>query len=152
DIIGPDRDIPAPDMGTGQQEMAWIADEYSKIKGEWRPAAVTGKPLAMGGSLGRVEATGRGVMVSTRCALAKMGLKPNECTCVVQGFGNVGSVSAQLISMLGVKIVGISDISGGYYNANGFNIDEVVRYVQANKSLEGYKEGKRVSNEQLLEQ
>ena len=108
DIFGPDKDIPAPDMNTGQQEMAWIVDEYSKIKGQYTPAVITGKPISMGGSLGRVEATGRGVMVCTRTALAKMGLKPEECTCVVQGFGNVGSISAKLIEMLGVKIVGIS--------------------------------------------
>ena len=151
DIIGPDKDIPAPDMGTGQQEMAWIVDEYSKIKGQFSPAVITGKPLTMGGSLGRVEATGRGVMVSTRTALAKLGLRPDQCTCVVQGFGNVGSISAQLISMLGVKITGISDVSGGYYNAEGFDIDEAMEYAKSHKSLEGYGKGTRVSNEDLLE-
>jgi glutamate dehydrogenase/leucine dehydrogenase len=151
DVIGPDQDIPAPDMGTGQQEMAWIVDEYSKIKGQWSPAVITGKPLTMGGSLGRVEATGRGVMVSARTALAKMGLRPDQCTCVVQGFGNVGSISAKLIEMLGVKIVAISDVSGGYYNPNGLNVEEAIQYVQANRSLEGYKGGEKISNEDLLE-
>lgn len=151
DVIGPDKDIPAPDMGTSQQEMAWIVDEYSKIKGVWSPAVITGKPLTMGGSLGRVEATGRGVMVSARTALAKMGLRPDECTCVVQGFGNVGSISAQLIEMLGVKIIAISDVSGGYYNPNGIHIDEAIQYVRAHKSLEGFKGGDSVSNEDLLE-
>ncbi|MFM1792344.1 MAG: hypothetical protein RLZZ252_698, partial [Bacteroidota bacterium] len=109
-VFGPDKDIPAPDMGTSAQEMAWIVDEYSKIVGQNAWAVVTGKPLVLGGSLGRVEATGRGVMVSTRSAMAKLGLKPTETTCVVQGFGNVGSISAKLISQLGVKIVGISDV------------------------------------------
>jgi glutamate dehydrogenase (NAD(P)+) len=150
-VIGPDMDIPAPDMGTGQQEMAWIVDEYSKIKGQWSPAVITGKPLTMGGSLGRVEATGRGVMVSTRTALAKMGLRPDQCTCVVQGFGNVGSISARLIAMLGVKIIAISDVSGGYYNPNGIDVEQAIAYVQQHRSLEGFAGGDVVTNEELLE-
>jgi len=149
--IGPDQDIPAPDMGTGQQEMAWIVDEYSKIKGEWSPAVITGKPLTLGGSAGRVEATGRGVMVSIKCALKILGLNPNQCSCVVQGFGNVGSISALLISKLGIKIVGISDVTGGYFNANGFNIEEAIQYVNKHKSLEGYSGSVKISNEELLE-
>ena len=151
DVFGPDRDIPAPDMGTSGQEMAWIVDEFSKIKGEWSPAVITGKPLSMGGSLGRVEATGRGVMVSTRSALAKLGLQPNDCTCVVQGFGNVGSISAKLINQLGVKIIAISDISGGYYNPEGINIEDAIEYVAKNRSLEGSDFGSKVSNQELLE-
>jgi glutamate dehydrogenase (NAD(P)+) len=151
DVIGPDNDIPAPDMGTGQQEMAWIVDEYSKIKGKWTPAVITGKPLTMGGSLGRVEATGRGVMVSARTALAKMGLRPDACTCVVQGFGNVGSISAKLLSVIGVKIIAISDISGGYYNENGIDIDKALKYVEKNRTLEGFKGGDKIGNEELLE-
>jgi glutamate dehydrogenase/leucine dehydrogenase len=150
-VIGPDMDIPAPDMGTGQQEMAWIVDEYSKIKGQFTPAVITGKPLTMGGSLGRVEATGRGVMVSTRTALAKLGMRPDECTCAVQGFGNVGSISAQLIQNLGVKIVAISDVTGGYYNENGIDVEDAMAYVKANKSLEGFSKGTQLSNEALLE-
>jgi glutamate dehydrogenase/leucine dehydrogenase len=150
DVIGPDKDIPAPDMGTGQQEMAWIVDEYSKIKGQWSPAVITGKPLTMGGSLGRVEATGRGVMVSARTALAKMGLRPDECTAVVQGFGNVGSISAKLLSIIGVKIIAISDVTGGYYNPKGIDIDKAIEYVTLHKSLEGFKDGDKVNNEELL--
>lgn len=152
EIFGPDTDIPAPDMGTGQQEMAWIVDEYSKIKGQNSWAVVTGKPLILGGSLGRVEATGRGVMVSCRSAMAKLGMNPTESTCVVQGFGNVGSISAKLISMLGVKIVGISDVSGGYHNPNGINVEEAMAYVQnsPNRSLEGYTGGTKISNAELL--
>ena len=152
EIFGPDTDIPAPDMGTGQQEMAWIVDEYSKIKDQNSWAVVTGKPLILGGSLGRVEATGRGVMVSCRSAMAKLGMNPTESTCVVQGFGNVGSISAKLISMLGVKIVGISDVSGGYHNPNGINVEEAIAYVQnsPNRSLEGYTGGTKISNSELL--
>jgi len=151
DVFGPDKDIPAPDMNTGQQEMAWIVDEYSKIKGQYTPAVITGKPISMGGSLGRVEATGRGVMVCTRSALAKLGLKPEECTCVVQGFGNVGSISAKLIEMLGVKIIGISDVTGGYYNPKGIKVEEAMAYTKANGSLGGFTGGEKINNAQLLE-
>jgi glutamate dehydrogenase/leucine dehydrogenase len=151
DFIGPDKDIPAPDMNTGGQEMAWIVDEYSKIKGEFTPAVITGKPISMGGSLGRVEATGRGVMVCTRSAIAKMGLRPDECTCVVQGFGNVGSISAKLIEMLGVKIIAISDITGGYYNPNGISVSDAMNYSQEKGNLEGFTGGSKVSNSELLE-
>jgi glutamate dehydrogenase/leucine dehydrogenase len=152
-VFGPDKDIPAPDMGTSAQEMAWIVDEYSKIVGQNAWAVVTGKPLVLGGSLGRVEATGRGVMVSTRSAMAKLGLKPTETTCVVQGFGNVGSISAKLISQLGVKIVGISDVSGGYYNPNGIDVNEAMAYVanSSSRSLEGFTGGEKISNSELLE-
>jgi len=152
DVFGEDKDIPAPDMGTGQQEMAWILDEFSKIRGQNSWGVVTGKPLVLGGSQGRVEATGRGVMVSTRSALAKLGIKPTEASCVVQGFGNVGSISAKLISKLGVKIVGISDISGGYHNPNGIDVEEAMAYVanSPSRSLEGYTGGSKVSNAELL--
>jgi glutamate dehydrogenase (NAD(P)+) len=148
DVFGEDKDIPAPDMGTGQQEMAWILDEFSKIRGQNSWGVVTGKPLVLGGSQGRVEATGRGVMVSTRSALAKLGIKPTDASCVVQGFGNVGSISAKLIAKLGVKIVGISDISGGYHNPNGIDVEEAMAFVanSPTRSLEGYTGGSKVSN------
>ncbi len=152
-VFGPDSDIPAPDMGTGPQEMAWIVDEYSKIFGQNSFAVVTGKPIVLGGSLGRFEATGRGVMVSARSAMAKLGLKATECTCVVQGFGNVGSISAKLIEQLGVKITAISDISGGYYNPEGIDIMDAIDYV-ANcefKSLEGFAKADKITNEEILE-
>ena len=151
DVFGPERDIPAPDMGTNPQTMAWIMDEYSKLAGVASPAVVTGKPLVLGGSLGRVEATGRGVMVSARSAMAKLKMNPSTCTCAVQGFGNVGSISAKLLEMQGVKIVAISDISGAYHNANGIDVEEAIQYVADNKSLEGYKGGEIISNETLLE-
>jgi glutamate dehydrogenase/leucine dehydrogenase len=152
DVFGPDKDIPAPDMGTGQQEMAWIMDEYSKLVGHSTPAVVTGKPLVLGGSLGRVEATGRGVMVSTRSALAKLGINPVGTTCAVQGFGNVGSISAKLLQMQGMKVLAISDVTGGYYNPEGLDIEEAIKYRDNNNgTLEGYKAGKKITNEELLE-
>ena len=151
DVIGPERDIPAPDMGTNPQTMAWMMDEYSKLSGQASPAVVTGKPLVLGGSLGRVEATGRGVMVSARSAMAKLKMNPSESTCAVQGFGNVGSISAKLIERQGVTVVAISDISGAYYNPDGLDIEEAIKYVTKHKSLEGYKAGKMISNDELLE-
>lgn len=150
-VFGPDKDIPAPDMGTGQQEMAWIMDEYSKLVGYSSPAVVTGKPLVLGGSLGRVEATGRGVMVSTRSALAKLGISPVGCTCAVQGFGNVGSISAKLLAMQGMKVLAISDVTGGYYNPEGIDIEAAIAYRDNNGgNLEGFN-AKKISNEELLE-
>ncbi|MDO7874854.1 Glu/Leu/Phe/Val dehydrogenase [Hymenobacter sp. ASUV-10] len=139
DVFGPDRDIPAPDMGTGPREMAWLMDEFSKTVGATSPAVVTGKPLVMGGSLGRTEATGRGVMVSTLAALKKLGLDPMQVSAAVQGFGNVGSWAAKLLSEQGVKIKAISDVSGAYWNADGINIDEAISYKNAhNGRLDGY--------------
>ncbi len=152
-VFGPDKDIPAPDMGTSAQEMAWIVDEFSKISGHNSYAVVTGKPLILGGSLGRVEATGRGVMVSTRSAMAKLGMNPTKTTCVVQGFGNVGSISAKLIAQIGVKIVAISDVTSGYFNVDGIDVEKAIAYVEKseNKTLEGFDGGVKVSNEELLE-
>lgn len=150
DVFGPERDIPAPDMGTNPQVMAWIMDEYSKIAGVASPAVVTGKPLVLGGSLGRVEATGRGVMVSARSAMAKLKMNPSTSTCAVQGFGNVGSISAQLLEMQGVKICAISDISGAYYNKKGIDVADAIAYVEKNGTLEGFKGGDLITNEELL--
>ena len=139
DVFGPDRDIPAPDMGTGPREMAWLMDEFSKAVGMTSPAVVTGKPLVMGGSLGRTEATGRGVMVSTLAALAKLKLNPMQTSAAVQGFGNVGSWAAKLLFDKGLKIKAISDISGAYWNADGINIDDALEYKNAhNGRLEGF--------------
>lgn len=150
DVFGPEKDIPAPDMNTGPQEMAWLMDEYSKIKGEYSPAVTTGKPLVLGGSLGRVEATGRGVMVTARAAMGKLGINPSEATCAVQGFGNVGSISAKLLKMQGLKIVAVSDVTGGYYNPEGFDVEALIDFRNGNKgTLDGLKADK-ISNEELL--
>ncbi|PIQ19687.1 MAG: amino acid dehydrogenase [Cytophagales bacterium CG18_big_fil_WC_8_21_14_2_50_42_9] len=151
DTFGPDQDIPAPDMGTGPREMAWLMDEYSKTKGMTVNSVVTGKPLVLGGSLGRVEATGRGVMVATLAAMGKLGMSPASSTCAVQGFGNVGSWTAKLLAEKGVKILGLSDVSGAYWNDNGINIEEAIAYKNANGGrLEGYKGAEIISNEELL--
>jgi len=151
DVFGPDKDIPAPDMGTGPREMAWLMDEYSKTSGNNSPAVVTGKPLVLGGSLGRVEATGRGVMVAAVAALGKLGMKPENTTAVVQGFGNVGSWAAKLLSEKGVLIKGVSDISGAYWNDNGINIDEAIAYKNAHKGrLEGFTGAAQMDPDELL--
>ena len=151
DIFGPDRDIPAPDMGTGPREMAWLLDEFSKTVGATTPAVVTGKPLVMGGSLGRTEATGRGVMVSALAALVKLGMDPKATTAVVQGFGNVGSWAAKLLAEKGVRIKGVSDISGAYWNEAGINIDDAIAYKNIhNGRLEGFTGATPMNADELL--
>lgn len=147
EIFGPDRDIPAPDMGTGPQEMAWLMDEYSRAIGKTTTAVVTGKPLVLGGSLGRTEATGRGVMVTALSAMEKLKINPYQASCAVQGFGNVGSFAALLLEERGVKIVAVSDLSGAYYNPNGLDINEAIKYRNNNKgSLEGFPGGEQMSS------
>jgi glutamate dehydrogenase (NAD(P)+) len=142
DVFGPDKDIPAPDMGTGPREMAWLMDEYSKAHGMTIPAVVTGKPLVLGGSLGRTEATGRGVMVSALAAMQKLKINPFTATCAVQGFGNVGSWAARLLEERGLKVVAISDHTGAYYNVKGINIVEAIAYRDGNNgTLEGFAGG-----------
>jgi glutamate dehydrogenase (NAD(P)+) len=153
DIIGPDKDIPAPDLNTDEQIMAWIMDTYSMHVRRTERAVVTGKPLILGGSPGRREATGRGVMIVTLAAMEKLGLDPKKSTAVVQGFGNVGSVSAKLLSEKGLKIIAISDITGGYYNSKGIDVEKAINYVQNNptRTLEGFDGGEKITNEELLE-
>ncbi len=133
DVFGPDKDIPAPDMGTGQREMAWMMDQYSRNSGMTVNGVVTGKPGVLGGSEGRVEATGRGVMVSALTALEKLKINPYNCTVAVQGFGNVGSNAAQLLAERGTKVVAISDITGAYYNKNGIDIEKAIQYRLDNR-------------------
>jgi len=152
EVFGPDRDIPAPDMNTDEQVMAWIMDTYSMNSLRTETAVVTGKPIILGGSQGRKEATGRGVVTVTLAALSKMGLMPNKTSVVVQGFGNVGSVSAQLMYEQGAKVIAISDISGGYYNKDGIDIPAAIDYMTANKrSLEGYPDAEPITNKELLQ-
>jgi glutamate dehydrogenase (NAD(P)+) len=153
DIIGPDKDIPAPDLNTDEQIMAWIMDTYSMHVRRTERAVVTGKPLILGGSPGRREATGRGVMIVTLAAMEKLKLKPKKSTAVVQGFGNVGSVSAKLLAEKGLKIIAISDITGGYYNKKGIDIEKAIQYVQKNpeRTLEGFDGGEKITNKELLE-
>jgi glutamate dehydrogenase/leucine dehydrogenase len=151
DVFGPDLDIPAPDMGTGQREMAWLMDEYSKAKGMTVQAVVTGKPIVLGGSLGRTEATGRGVTVSALAGMDKLRLNPYKSTAAVQGFGNVGANAASLLCERGVKIQAISDLSGAYYNEGGIDIDAAMAYRDLNNGqLEGYGGAEPITGDELL--
>lgn len=151
DVFGVNKDIPAPDMGSSAREMAWILDEFNKITGEDSPGVVTGKPVGLGGSLGREAATGRGVMVNALQALAQLKMDPKKTTAAVQGFGNVGSHAARLLAEQGIKVVAISDASGGYYDEKGIDIKDALNYVSKNnKSLQGYPKATKISNEDLL--
>lgn len=150
-LMSPMMDIPAPDMGTNPQVMAWIMDTYSMNIGYSVPAIVTGKPLAIGGSEGRTEATGRGVVVCMLAALKYHGINsPHGIRVIVQGFGNVGSNAALYAHELGFTIVGVSDIEGGLYDANGLDIPALIEYVRVNGGLRGYTHGEIVSNAELL--
>lgn len=140
-IIGPEKDIPAPDVNTDGQTMAWMMDAYSAIKGYNTPGVVTGKPVEIGGSLGRVEATGRGALFTLLSYLTAIGEKPQGKTVAVQGFGNVGSIGARLMREKGFVIVAVSDVGGTIYKPGGIDIDKAVAYArQNNKSLKGYTE------------
>ncbi|MBT5874873.1 MAG: response regulator [Candidatus Latescibacteria bacterium] len=151
DIIGPDKDIPAPDMGTDEQVMAWLMDTYSQQKGYTVPGVVTGKPVVLGGSLGRREATGRGLVYLVEAAADHTGLDLNGATAVVQGFGNVGSSTAKFLEEDGAKVLAVSDVTTGIYNPNGLSVQALFDYVAENRFLEGYTEGDTVTNEELLE-
>jgi len=151
DIFGPDRDVPAPDMNTNEQTMAWIMDTYSMHMRRTESAVVTGKPLLLGGSLGRREATGRGCMIVTLSAMERLGMKPKDCTVVVQGFGNVGSVAAQLLREQGCRIIGISDISGAFFNKRGVDVEKALEWVRLNRTLAGFPGAERINSSELLE-
>ena len=151
-LIGPDSDIPAPDMNTNPQIMAWIMDTYSMHRGYSVPAVITGKPIGIGGSEGRMEATAHGVMVVTREAMLDKNMNPENCSVVVQGFGNVGSITARLLhDELRCKIVGLSDIFGGVYNPKGIDVHRALRYSKEHGSLQGLPDAEPVTNAQLLE-
>jgi len=152
-IISPHADIPAPDMGTNGQTMAWFMDTYSMTVGYSVPAIVTGKPVIIGGSQGRIEATGRGTIVVMVEALKgrNWNAMPNETSIVIQGFGNVGANAAEYAQSLGFRIVGVSDVSGGLYNSRGLDVLALREYAEAHKgTLEGCDYGDRVTNEELL--
>lgn len=150
-LMGPNSDIPAPDMNTNPQVMAWIMDTYSMHQGYSVPAVITGKPLSIGGSEGRLEATARGVQVITREAMRDNGMLPENSSVVIQGFGNVGSITARLMHELGCKVVGLSDINGGIYNSKGINIPRALRYSKEHGTLLELPEAEPVTNEELLE-
>ena len=154
-IIGPEKDIPAPDVNTNPQIMAWIMDTISMHRGYTVPAVVTGKPLRVGGSLGRVDATGRGVSIVGREAAKHIGMRLDKATVVVQGFGNVGSVSADMLAKMGCRILAVSDVTGGYYSRQGLDIPAMLEHVRRspNRSLAGYEQRgmERTTNAELLE-
>ncbi|MFB3136688.1 MAG: Glu/Leu/Phe/Val dehydrogenase [Nitrospirales bacterium] len=149
-LLGPDKDIPAPDIGTNQQVMAWIMDTYSQQVGYAVPGAVTGKPLSIGGSLGREEATGRGVVDVTLETLRHLGIPLEKTTVVVQGFGNVGSHTARIMGEAGARVIAVSDLSSGLYNPQGLNIQEILRLRQSGEPLIDMKLGDQITNEELL--
>lgn len=151
DVIGPDTDIPAPDMGTDARTMAWMMDTYSAQVGRAVPAVVTGKPEVLGGAPGRTEATGRGVVHLILESLRHLRMDPRASTAIVQGFGHVGSHAARFLRDAGVKVIGVSDVSGGLYDPHGLDVDALVAYAREHRSLAGCTLGERVTNAELLE-
>jgi glutamate dehydrogenase (NAD(P)+) len=150
-MIGPDRDIPAPDLGTNEQVMAWMMDTYSQQIGHPVPAVVTGKPVVLGGSLGRREATGRGLVYLIHEAAAQAGVDLKHATAVIQGFGNVGSNIARFLEALGVRIIAVSDVATGICNHNGLSVSALLEHVERHQTLQGFPGGESVSNSDLLE-
>lgn len=151
DFIGPEKDVPAPDMNTNEQTMAWVMDTYSMHARHTVTSVVTGKPVALGGSLGRREATGRGVMITVNEAIKRYKLTPEKTTVVVQGSGNVGGIGAELMHAAGYKVIAISDVGGAIYNKKGLDIPEILKYWQDNRSFEGFSKADQLSNKELLE-
>jgi glutamate dehydrogenase (NAD(P)+) len=151
-IIGPEQDIPAPDVNTDEQTMAWIVDTVTMMTGKHSPEVVTGKPVDLGGSRGRTEATGRGVAFVTLEVLRRQGKRPDATRVAVQGFGNVGSVTAKALAQAGCKIVAVSDVSGGYTSTSGIDIERAIEHVRRSpqRTLEGLAAVSRISNAELL--
>jgi glutamate dehydrogenase (NAD(P)+) len=150
DAIGPEKDVPAPDVNTNEQIMAWVMDTYSMHVGHTTTSVVTGKPLELGGSLGRREATGRGVMIVARESAKHVGFDMKGATVAVQGFGNVGSISAELLAGIGAKIVAITDWKGGVYNPKGLDLEKLTEHVKQTKTVDGFAGAERLANEQLF--
>ena len=151
EFLGPEKDVPAPDINTNEQIMAWVMDTYSMHARQTVTGVITGKPLELGGSAGRKEATGRGLMIVAVEACKKFNLAPQDTRVVIQGFGNVGSVTAQLLYEQGFKVVAVSDIRCGIYNPEGLDIPRVTEYQRRNRILDGYPEADRITNAELLE-
>ena len=150
ETLGPDSDVPAPDVNTNERVMAWIMDTYSMHHRHTVTAVVTGKPVEMGGSLGRREATGRGCMLVTREALARLGMSLGKARVAVQGFGNVGSVTADLLAKEGATIVAVTDKSGGVFNAKGLDIPDLLAWTREHRQIAGYPRGEALTNDELL--
>ena len=150
DLLGPDKDVPAPDVNTNEQIMAWVMDTYSMHVGTTMTSVVTGKPVEMGGSLGRREATGRGVTFVTREAVRHIGLDIIGATVAVQGFGNVGSVSASLLQRIGAKILAVTDVNGGVYNANGLDIPKLLQWTADHKTIVGFPDADPLDGDKIF--
>jgi glutamate dehydrogenase (NAD(P)+) len=150
DAIGPEKDVPAPDVNTNEQIMAWFMDTYSMHVGHTETAVVTGKPVEMGGSLGRREATGRGVMIIAREAAKHLGFDLKDARVAVQGFGNVGSIGAELLAEMGAKIVGVTDWKGGVYNPNGLDVEKMIAHNREHKTIAQFPGGEKLTNEELF--
>ncbi len=151
EVVGPDKDVPAPNVNTNPQTMAWFMDTYSMHVRQTVSGVVTGKPLAIGGSKGRVEATGRGVTICALDELNTIGMSPQNARVVIQGFGNVGMWAARLFAQRGCKVIGISDVTGAYYNENGINVDKAVELAEKDRNLGAFRGGEKISNGELLE-
>jgi glutamate dehydrogenase (NAD(P)+) len=149
--LGPDSDVPAPDVNPNEHVMAWILDTYSMHVGHGAPAVVTGKPIALGGSLGRREATGRGVMLAAKAMLSQLGMPVRGATVAVQGFGNVGSVAARLLAADGCRVIAIGDRTGALHNAGGIDVEAAADWIRRHGTLEHFNGGDRLTNEELLE-
>jgi glutamate dehydrogenase (NAD(P)+) len=150
DLIGPDKDVPAPDVNTNEQIMAWVMDTYSMHVGTTMTSVVTGKPVEMGGSLGRREATGRGVTFVTREAVRHLGFDIIGATVAVQGFGNVGSVSASLLQRIGAKILAVTDVKGGIYNANGLDVPKLIQWTHEHNTVEGFPQAEPLDRDKIF--
>jgi len=150
DAIGPEKDVPAPDVNTNDQVMAWVMDTYSMHVGHTTTSVVTGKPVELGGSLGRREATGRGVMIVARESAKHLGFDIKGATVAVQGFGNVGSISAELLAEIGAKVVAVTDWKGGVYSPKGLDVPKLIDYAQEHKTVEGFSGAEPLTNEQLF--
>src|SRR3989449_2525402 len=151
DFIGPEKDVPAPDMNTNEQTMAWIMDTYSMHARHTVNAVVTGKPIDLGGSRGRREATGRGLLFVINEAVKRFGMTPAATRVAVQGSGNVGGIAALLLHEAGFKVIGISDVHGGIYDPRGLDMPAAMKHLQTTRSFEGYGEAEYVGNAELLE-
>jgi glutamate dehydrogenase (NAD(P)+) len=151
DVIGPEKDIPAPDLGTDERVMAWLMDTYSQQVGHTVPTVVTGKPVVLGGSLGRKEATGRGLVYLIEEAARHINLDVSQASAVIQGFGNVGSNTARFLEELGTRIIAVSDVSTGIYNPEGLSVASLQEYVSERRTLKGYPGGEAISNQDMLE-
>jgi glutamate dehydrogenase (NAD(P)+) len=150
DAIGPEKDVPAPDVNTNDQIMAWVMDTYSMHVGHTTTSVVTGKPIELGGSLGRREATGRGVMIATREAAKHVGIDITKARVALQGFGNVGSISAQLLGQLGARVVAVTDWKGGVYNDNGIDVEQLMAHVQQHQTVHGFSDAEPLGEGKLF--